>query len=154
MRHPFRLCLVSALALAASLTLIAGQARAENVQQGTTPWAVLAQPSASGGLTRFTGSVGATATALKASAGQLYSLVLANPNASAVWVQLFNKATGSVTLGTTAPDWSVMVPAGGVVVWNNDLGLAFGTAISFACTTTRAGATGPAATCDVNAGYD
>ena len=43
------------------------------------------------------------ANAIKASAGQLAKLYCYNPNASVAYVQVFNTASGSVTLGTTKP---------------------------------------------------
>jgi hypothetical protein len=54
-------------------------------------------------------------------------------------------------IGTTAPTFSIGIPASGGVTVNWDKGIAFGTAISFGCTTTRTGSTG--ATCDVNFFY-
>lgn len=113
--------------------------------------AVTDQPATSGGLSIVTGSVGATATAIKASAGQLYGYHLFNTTAAVAYVQIFNVAAGSVTLGTTAPTFSIGIPASGGVTVNWDKGIAFGTAISFGCTTTRTGSTG--ATCDVNFFY-
>lgn len=108
-------------------------------------------PATSGGLSIVTGSVGATATAIKASAGQLYGYHILNTTAAVAYVQLFNVAAGSVTLGTTVPVMSIGIPASGGVTVNFDKGIAFSTAISFACTTTRTGSTG--ATCDVNFFY-
>lgn len=109
-------------------------------------------PATSGGLSIVTGSVGGTATAIKASAGQLYGYHLFNTTAAVAYVQIFNVAVASVTLGTTAPTLSIGIPASGGVTVNFDKGVAFGTAISYACTTTRAGSTG--ATCDVNFFYN
>lgn len=117
---------------------------------GTTN-AVVDTPVTSGGLLIITGSVGATATAIKASAGQLYGYHLFNTTAAVAYVQIFNVAAGSVTLGTTAPTMSIGIPASGGATVNFDKGIAFGTAMSYACTTTRAGLTG--ATCDVNFFY-
>ena len=117
----------------------------------TTPWLVTDSPATSGGLSIVTGSVGATATAIKASAGQLYGYHLFNTTAAVAYVQIFNVASGSVTLGTTSPTLSIGIPASGGVTVNFDKGIAFSTAISFACTTTRTGSTG--ATCDVNFFY-
>lgn len=117
----------------------------------STPWLTTDTPSTSGGLSAATGSVGATATSIKSSAGQLYGWHLFNTTAAVAYVQFFNLATGSVTLGTTAPLFSIGIPASGGATVNFDKGIAFGTAITFACTTTRAGSTG--ATCDVNFFY-
>lgn len=98
----------------------------------------------------YSGSVGATVTSVKASAGTLHGWYIYNANASAVYVQIFDLATGSVTLGTTAPKMSFGIPptAGANEEMSN--GIAYATAISYAVTTTRAGATGPGSTVDVN----
>lgn len=132
-------------------TIAATQSGTWTVQPGntanSTPWLVTDTAATSGGLSIVTGSVGATATAIKASAGQLYGYHLFNTTAAVAYVQIFNVAVGSVTLGTTAPTFSIGIPASGGVTVNWDKGIAFGTAITFACTTTRAGSTG--ATVDV-----
>jgi hypothetical protein len=106
-----------------------------------------------GGYTTFSGSVGATATAIKASAGQLYGWEIGNANATTIYVQFFNLAAGSVVLGTTVPLFSLFIPAGAAANVFNVAGIPFSTAMSFATTTTRAGLTGPASTVDVNFWY-
>jgi len=136
-------------ALVAGSALV-GKVGIDQTTPGTTN-AVVDTPVTSGGLSIVTGSVGATATAIKASAGQLYGYHLFNTTAAVAYVQIFNVASGSVTLGTTAPTMSIGIPASGGVTVHWDKGIAFGTAISFACTTTRTGSTG--ATCDVNFFY-
>jgi hypothetical protein len=131
-------------------TNLIGKVGIDQTTPGTTN-AVVDTPVTSGGLSIVTGSVGGTATAIKASAGQLYGYHLFNTTAAVAYVQIFNVAAGSVTLGTTTPTISIGIPASGGVTVNFDKGIAFGTAISFACTTTRTGSTG--ATCDVNFFY-
>jgi hypothetical protein len=107
-------------------------------------------PATSGGLSIATGSIGATKTAIKASAGQIYGYHIGNSNTSAIYVQIFNVASGGITLGTTAPDMSLFVPASGGAVFSTDVGIAFSTAITIAVTTTRAGSTAPTNTVDYN----
>jgi hypothetical protein len=107
-------------------------------------------PQTSGGLSTQSSTTGATATSIKTSAGQLFGWYIGNSNTSAVYVQLFDALTGSVTLGTTSPKLSLMIPAGGAANVFSDTGIAFATGISFACTTTRSGSTGPTSTIDVN----
>jgi hypothetical protein len=131
-------------------TNLIGKVGIDQTTPGTTN-AVVDTPVTSGGLSIVTGSVGGTATAIKASAGQLYGYHLFNTTAAVAYVQIFNVAAGSVTLGTTTPTISIGIPASGGVTVNFDKGIAFGTAMSFACTTTRTGSTG--ATCDVNFFY-
>lgn len=111
-------------------------------------------PATSGGLSTYSGSIGATKTSVKASAGQLYGWYVGNPNTSAVYVQIFDTALASITVGSTTPKLSLMIPAGGAANVLHDVGIEFSTAIAFACTTTRSGSTGPAATVDVNFFYE
>ena len=105
-------------------------------------------PQTSGGCSTFSGSIGATATAIKTTPGQLYGCVIGNSNTSAVYVQLFDAT--SATLGTTAPKLSLLIPAGGGLTRDFVLGVQFSVGIMFACTTTRTGATSPTNTVDVN----
>ena len=112
-------------------------------------------PKTSGGLgAPATGSIGNTATAVKASAGQVYSMYVGNNNTTVCYVQFFNTATGSVTVGTTAPIASLMIPVGGAFVDGIPNGWAFGTAITIAITTTRSGGTSPSNTVDYNIWYN
>ena len=64
-----------------------------------------------------TSSDGATALTnssqvIKASAGVLYGYYIYNPNASAAYVQFYNTASASVTVGTTNPLFMITIPAG------------------------------------------
>jgi hypothetical protein len=119
----------------------------------STPWLTTQTPATSGGLSFKSAQTGATATAIKASAGQLYGYDLYNNNSTQAYVQIFNVASGSVTLGTTVPDMVIVIPANGGrnVEYNN--GIAFSTAISYACTTTRTGSSAMANAIDVNFFY-
>jgi hypothetical protein len=110
-------------------------------------------PHTSGGLSVATGSIGATATAVKASAGQVFGWYFYNANASVAYVQFFNTATGSTTLGTTVPVYSLGIPAGSAANVELGMGIAHSTAITIAVTTTRAGLTGPGSTVDYNVFY-
>lgn len=114
---------------------------------------VAASANASAGTsTFFNATQSNTVTAVKVSAGNLYSLRLYNPGAAAVFVQIFDLATGSVTLGTTVPKQSFFVPIGGTR--DENFGpMSFGTAISIAATTTVNGLTAPATAIVVNAEY-
>lgn len=119
----------------------------------TNPWLVTQTPATSGGLTPATGSIGNTATSIKGTAGQVFGWYFYNPNATVAYVQFFNTASGSVTVGTTAPVYSVGVPAtSGANVFSEN-GVAHGTAITIAITTTRAGSTSPGSTVDYNVFY-
>lgn len=102
----------------------------------------------------YTGSIGATVTSVKASSGTIGGWYIYNANASVAYVQIFNVASGSVTLGTTAPTMSIGIPASGAANLELANGLKFGTAITIAVTTTRAGSTAPGSTVDINIWYD
>ena len=83
--------------------------------------------------------------------GQLYGYHILNTTVAVAYVQVFNVASGSVTLGTTAPTFVLGIPASGGATFNNDIGIAMGTAISVAATTTRNGST--TAACEVTMFY-
>ena len=86
--------------------------------------------------------------AVDATSGKLHSIVVDNTaNAAAVsYLKLWDAASGSVTLGTTAPDWVFKITAAKkqTIVLHDD-GVAYSTALTAACVTTAgtAGTTGP-----------
>lgn len=106
-------------------------------------------------------AMGATVDAVKASSASLYSISVNNTgNASSVYVKLYNLASGSVTVGTTAPDEILYVPASSIITQNYFTsgatpGKTFGTALSAACVTTggTAGVTPPASNVSVTISY-
>jgi len=100
-----------------------------------------------------TGSIGATKTAIKASGGIVYGWYFYNSNSTVAYVQFFNLASGSVTLGTTAPTMSLGVPPLSGANLLEESGIGFNAAITIAITTTRAGSTGPTNTVDYNLFY-
>jgi hypothetical protein len=78
--------------------------------------------------------------AIKASAGQVYWMHAMNMSAVPLFLKFYNATVGSVTVGTTVPDLTFPVPtlattngAGFTIPIPN--GIAFGTAITIACTT-------------------
>ena len=114
-------------------------------------------PAATGGMSFFTQSLTSTKAQVKGSAGTVYGITAVNNGSALAYIQVFNKLSANVTVGTTAPDYVVPVPApssgtaGAGLREEYALGLAFGTGITVACTTTRTGST--SATCDVNVNY-
>lgn len=58
----------------------------------------------------FTASTTAK-VAVKATAGTVGHLAAYNPNSTPVWLHVFNVASAGVTVGTTAPNLSYMIPA-------------------------------------------
>lgn len=117
-------------------------------------------PHTAGGLTthKTVSAASTNATAVKASAGQLYEIMCSNVNAAARYLKLYNKATAP-TVGTDTPVWTLIIPgntAGGGIAKSIPKGLEFSTGIAFALTTeaTDAGTTGVAASeLVVNLGY-
>lgn len=102
-------------------------------------------------------AVSNTAVAIKASAGKLHGYNLYNPNSSLAFVHFYDVAAASVVVGTTTPKRSIALPStsnGTVGVDRCDeIGIAFATAMSVACTTTVDGSTAPSAGIIVNAEY-
>jgi len=90
-----------------------------------------------------------TKVAVDAGAGTMHSIVVDNTAnaAEAEFLKLWNVASGSVTVGTTAPDWVFLIPAATKLTIVFHDGVAYGTALTAACVTTAgtAGTTGPTA---------
>jgi len=103
--------------------------------------------------TFFNSSVTATPTAVKTSSGKLHKFYIYNTTASVVFLQIFDLATGSVTLGTTPPKQSYAIPASGIFEDFFQYSDLFSTAITIAITTTVNGAVAPATGAVVNLGY-
>jgi hypothetical protein len=84
----------------------------------------------------------------------LHHLTIYNPNAAAAYIQVFNKASGSVTLGTTVPDYVVGVqPTDTIAIPLDGLGMQFPNGVTLAATTTPTGAVAPASTLVVSGSY-
>lgn len=100
-------------------------------------------------LTLFDSSVVATAEAGRTIGGYIKKLHVINPNVTDAYLQLFDLAVADVTLGTTTPKVSFLIPAGSggaSGAYADDFGvdgLHFQTAITYACTTTATGNTAP-----------
>jgi len=134
-------------------TTVSGVATAANQTNGSEKTQIV--PSTSGGIPSVaSGSIGNTATAVKTSAGQVYGWYFYNNNSAMSYVQFFNTVTGSTTVGTTAPVYSLGIPPNGGANVFLPHGIAHSTAITIAITTTRAGSTSPANTVDYNVFYD
>lgn len=105
-------------------------------------------------------AMGNAVDGVKASSALLLSAKIDNSaNGAASYVKLFNLASGSVTLGVTAPDEIIYVPASAVVTrsfYTGALvGVTFGTALSAACVTAggTAGSTSPSGSVVVTLAY-
>ena len=119
-------------------------------------------PRTSGGLlikncTSGDGSTALTSTAqaIKASAGQLFGWYIFNPNTVTAWVIIYNTASASVTVGTTAPVLVIGVPAGAAANVVNPMGIEFTNAgwSAAAVMTSAAGNTAPTTALDANFFY-
>lgn len=111
-------------------------------------------PATSGGMgLPFSAAVTSTKVQVKGAAGQVYGWSIMNNGSVPCYIQVFNLASASVTVGTTVPDYVIPIPApssgtnGAGQVIEISLGIAHSTGITLACTTTRGGST--TATCDV-----
>ena len=131
----------------------AGTFATQAAESGT--WIVTAnlQPVTSGGSSTASANITNSATAVDASPGQIYGWYFYNSNSTVCYVQIFDLATGSVSLGSTSPKMSLGIPANGGsnVAFPN--GIVFATAISWAATTTRTGSTACTNGVDANAIY-
>lgn len=141
-----------ALVTAGKALLTDGSATTQPVSGGVT---INAQTT--GGYTpKFIAGLVGTVTSVKSSAaGTLGGWFLGNPAATICYVQIFDVATaGAVTLGTTVPVKSLMMPAGAAAnVPAVAPGIAFASGIQVACTTTSTGSTPCGTGCDVNFDY-
>jgi hypothetical protein len=109
-------------------------------------------PSTTGGWSKITALAQTTTKkAVKASAGTFGGYYVYNPNASVAYIQVFDVASGSVTLGTTAPDLVFGIPASSAANLEITNGVNMGTAITLACTTTATGSTAPGTGLDITA---
>lgn len=95
-------------------------------------------------IAEYSGQVGSTVVQVSAVPSLIGNIVLLNTTAAKAYLQIFWLASGSVTLGTTAPAVVIPLPANGGIALNyGDMGwLTRGTGPwSIAGTTTRTGNT-------------
>lgn len=94
---------------------------------------------------------------VKASAANLLGWNIINPNGSAVYVKFYDALAAAVTVGTTTPKLTIMVPANGAVyIAPNCIQEQFADAITMAVTTgaSDADATNPASAVHVHIKYN
>jgi hypothetical protein len=127
----------------------ASQTGTWTVQPGNTPnstaWLVQTVPgTANGWSVQFT-STGITNTkiAVKTSAGIFGGYMLYNPNATVAYVQVWDIASGSVTVGTTTPTYVIPIPATTGANLEIRNGITHTAAITLCATTTATGSTAP-----------
>lgn len=108
--------------------------------------------------TLFDSDADNTAQSLKASAGKLYSIHAMNVNNADAFIQFFDLATGSVTVGTTTPKFVLHIPKGDATNYGKldkefVIPVTFATAITYAVTTTPTGAGDPTVGITLNGFY-
>jgi hypothetical protein len=97
-------------------------------------------PATSGGLSisRVISAATTNATSVKASAGQVYTIMAHNTNAAVRYLKLYNKAS-SPTVGSDTPVLTFPIPGStagaGFTLDTGGLGIAFATGIALALTT-------------------
>ncbi len=150
-----KLALAGALALAFALPSEAGAEQWLNPDHSVTSGFVLEDGAGNIlGLTKLalTG-IGSTVAAVKTSSGRLGFLDCDNSNSGTVYVQLFDAAAGSVTLGSTSGyPIPIQVNGGGFAL--GAAPLTFSSAISIAVTTTATGAAAPSSPLNCTLGYN
>lgn len=115
----------------------------------STPIFTTITPSTTGGWTpKSLIALSNTKTAIKAGAGTFGGYMFYNPNSSVVYLQVWNVAIGSITVGTTAPTYVIPIPAtaGANVEFTN--GINHSAEINIAATTTATGSTAPSTAID------
>ncbi len=111
---------------------------------GSQYMTISASTGATGATMSFTAAQSSTKAAINTNAGNLYGYHLYNVTSATVYLQLFNLASASVTVGSTTPNMVIAVPAFG---WADSPttgpGIGFTTALTIAATTTATGSGNP-----------
>jgi hypothetical protein len=86
-------------------------------------------------------AIGNAVDAVKASSAKVYWITIDNSaNVAASYLKLWNLASGSITVGVTAPDEVIYIPGSSIITVSYGTsaapGKTFGTALSAACLTT------------------
>lgn len=86
-----------------------------------------------------------TKTQIKSGAGTFGGYVsMNNPNATVVYIQVWDVVLASITVGTTAPTYTLSIPAGATANVELSNGIKHLNAICVAATTTPTGSSAPA----------
>lgn len=95
------------------------------------------------GTKTYSAQVGGTKASVHDKASTIYGIALLNETAAVAYLQLFKRASASVTVGTNAPDLALGLPASGGLTLSFPQGLIMGgDGLTIAGTTTRTGSTG------------
>lgn len=82
-------------------------------------------------------------TQIRSSSGVLGGYMIGNSNTSWAYVQVWDIASASITVGSTSPTYVLSIPPGGAANLELTCGIAHATAINVAATTTPTGSTAP-----------
>ncbi|MBU6501176.1 MAG: hypothetical protein KGI72_05110 [Patescibacteria group bacterium] len=125
-----------------------------NILNTTTNPAVVSEiPTSNTGWSfNYQSALSNTKAQIKGTAGIFGGYVmLYNPNTAVTYIQVFNKASANVTVGTTAPDFVIPLPGvasasatGSAANVEFSVGIVMNTGITVAATTTPTGSTAPA----------
>lgn len=132
-----------ATTLAGNGTSGTGAQRVTIASDSTGQVAPAANATATGATFSYTAALSSTKTAIDASAGNLYGYHIYNPNSVVIYIQCFNLASASVTVGSTTPSFVIVVPAGGWADSSYPVPITFSTALTVAATTTASGSGAP-----------
>ncbi len=126
-----------------------GESNVSIVNVVPQPGSTTMNASSSDGGTALT----STAQAIKATAGVLDGYFIYNPNATAQFVQFYNTAQGSVTVGTTSPLFMLTIPPASAANCSFPKGVSFSTAMSWSATSTAGGNGAPTTALDAVCWY-
>lgn len=109
----------------------------EDLRNGFASFGIGTPTTTSPGTTKVRNvALNSTAAAVKASAGNIFAINIANPHSAAIFVKFYDKAAASVNPAADVPVFTVCVPATSPYTWRGvDLPIAFSTAISMRCVT-------------------
>lgn len=131
---------------------LVGKVGIDQTTPGTTNAVTPVPASNSGWSFSYQSALTNSTAQIKGSAGTFGGwAMLFNPNTATTYIQVFNKASASVTLGSTVPDFVIPLPGiasasatGLAANWESVHGIAMSTGITVAATTTASGSTAPA----------
>lgn len=107
-----------------------------------------------GWLPALLASLSTTVTSIKNAPGAVGAISCYNPNSSVAYIQVFDQAApSSVTLGTTAPNQSIGIPATGAIA-TGMLDIKTMNGLQVAATTTATGSTAPTTALNCNVTYN
>lgn len=119
-----------------------------------SPLLVTNSPGTATGWTPYSNTALSNAKqSVKSSAGTLGGYMVFNPNAATSYIQVFDLASASVTVGTTTPTYTIAIPAGSMANIEFGNGILHSSAIVIAATTTATNSTAPSTALNVTILY-